>query len=76
MPLNSQYIDFLTRFENFRDTAYWDKKGKKWTIGYGTTYWRDGKKEIPVEKGDTITEPKAREQLKAFYEQFMPTIKK
>ena len=75
MPLNSKFINFLTGFENYSDTAYWDKKGGKYTIGYGTTFWRKNGKETPVKKGDTITEPKAREQLKLFYEQYMPTIK-
>lgn len=43
----------LDENEGFKEKAYWDKKGKKWTIGNGLTYYPDtGQK---VQEGDTIT---------------------
>ncbi len=72
MPLTSEYLDFLTRYEKFSPKAYWDSIGKVWTIGYGTTRYLNG---VPVKEGDVITEPEAVNQLKGFYQRFMPTIK-
>jgi lysozyme len=72
MPLTSEYLDFLTRYEKFSPKAYWDSIGKVWTIGYGTTRYLNG---VPVKEGDVITKPEAINQLKGFYRRFMPTIK-
>lgn len=42
--------------ENFKPVAYWDKTGKRWTGGFGTTIYPDGSR---VQEGDTFTEEKA-----------------
>lgn len=47
---------FREAFEEFKENAYWDEAGKKWTIGTGLTYIIDKNgKEIPVKKGQKIT---------------------
>ena len=47
---------FREAFEEFKENAYWDEVGKKWTIGTGLTYIIDKNgKEIPVKKGQKIT---------------------
>ena len=43
----------LDENEGFKKVAYWDKTGKKWTIGNGLTYYPDTG--LKVKKGDTIT---------------------
>ena len=47
---------FIEKHEGFRQKAYWDKIGKKWTVGHGHTFIRDAKtgKLRAVTKGDTI----------------------
>ena len=72
MPLTPEYLDFLTRYEDFSPKAYWDSIGKVWTIGYGTTHYLNGDS---VKEGDVITKSEARKQLKGFYQRFMPAIK-
>ncbi|CAB5178640.1 COG3772 Phage-related lysozyme (muraminidase) [uncultured Caudovirales phage] len=42
----------LTENEGYKEKAYWDKVGKRWTIGNGLTYYPNGTK---VKQGDTIT---------------------
>lgn len=55
-------LPLIARFEGFRADAYQDEAGV-WTIGYGTTWWTmRGRK---VFKGDTITEEKAMDLLRA-----------
>lgn len=44
-----------------RAKAYWDADGKKWTIGWGNTYYEDGS---AVKEGDTITMSRAVSLLK------------
>ena len=34
---------FIEKHEGFRQKAYWDKIGKKWTVGHGHTFIRDAK---------------------------------
>lgn len=61
---SNEFIDYLKRFENFKPNTYWipgeywdaNKTQKKYTIGYGSTTYADGKK---VKKDDTITEEDA-----------------
>jgi GH24 family phage-related lysozyme (muramidase) len=53
---------FVKTKEGYRPTAYRDPGAGIWTIGYGTTYWPDGR---PVREGDTVT----REQAQALLEQ-------
>lgn len=47
---------FVERHEGFRQKAYWDKIGKKWTVGHGHTFIRDAKtgKLRAVTKDDTM----------------------
>lgn len=47
---------FVEKHEGFRQKAYWDKIGKKWTVGHGHTFIRDAKtgKLRAVTKGDTM----------------------
>lgn len=47
---------FIEKHEGFRQKAYWDKIGKKWTVGHGHTFIRDAKtgKMRAVAKGDTM----------------------
>lgn len=43
-----------------RIQAYWDAAGKIWTIGWGNTYYQDGRS---VKQGDIITRKQADELL-------------
>ena len=47
---------FVERHEGFRQKAYWDKIGKKWTVGHGHAFIPDAKtgKLRAVAKGDTM----------------------
>lgn len=49
-------IEFVKYWEGKKLEAYWDADGKVWTIGYGTTRYRDGS---PVKKGDRISQENA-----------------
>jgi lysozyme len=44
-------INLIKQFEGFKDKAYLCP-AKKWTIGFGSTMWNDGKK---VKEGEKIT---------------------
>jgi GH24 family phage-related lysozyme (muramidase) len=55
---------FRNAFEEYHPQAYWDSKGKKWTVGTGLTYLIDGNgKEIPVRKGQRLSEVENQEQI-------------
>jgi lysozyme len=43
-----------------RIQAYWDSKGKVWTIGWGNTYYQDGR---AVKEGDIISRKQADDLL-------------
>jgi lysozyme len=61
--LNDETLDMLARWEGFRANAYPDpgsRDGTPWTIGYGQTRI-NGR---AVRRGDTITEPEARQGLR------------
>lgn len=47
---------FIEKHEGYRQNAYWDKIGKKWTVGHGHTFMPDPKtgKLRAVTKGDTM----------------------
>lgn len=53
--VSSRCISLVKEFEGCRLTAYWDKWGKVWTIGYG---WTRG-----VKKGDKWTQAQADKML-------------
>ena len=50
MIIPKQAVEFIKKYEGFRANAYQCPAGI-WTIGYGTTFYPDGKK---VEEGDVI----------------------
>ena len=50
MIIPKQAVEFIKKYEGFRANAYRCPAGI-WTIGYGTTFYPDGKK---VEEGDVI----------------------
>lgn len=51
MKVSTKFIETIKSFEGCRLTAYWDKYGKVWTIGFGHTKG--------VAKGQKITESQA-----------------
>jgi GH24 family phage-related lysozyme (muramidase) len=55
MSVSKRGIDLIKQYEGCKLTAYWDKWGKVWTIGYGWT--------IGVKKGDRWTQAKAEKML-------------
>lgn len=55
---------FRNAFEEYHPKAYWDSKGQKWTVGTGLTYLIDDNgKEIPVRKGQRLSEAENQEQI-------------
>lgn len=55
---------FATAIDGGRKAqAYWDKKGEKWTIGYGSTFYKDGS---AVKEGDVITKQEAIDLMRWF----------
>lgn len=56
MKISDKGLEFLCKFEKFEADAYWDKIGKVWTIGYGSTKYPDGS---PVRKGEVCTKEQA-----------------
>ena len=60
-----EHSKFRRAFEEFYPKAYYDAKGKTYTIGTGLTYLLDNKgREVKVKKGDTITESENLRQLR------------
>jgi lysozyme len=55
MKVSDKGIKLLHQFEGCKLTAYLCP-AKVWTIGYGNTFYLDGK---PVQEGDTITQDEA-----------------
>ena len=55
MQLSKAGVDYIKKFEAYRAKPYQDSKGI-WTIGYGNTYWPNGKPVSPSDK--PITEYK------------------
>lgn len=55
MEYSKTGLQLTESFESCRLSAYQDSGGK-WTIGWGTTYYPNGK---PVQRGDTITQLQA-----------------
>lgn len=61
-PVEIDLFYLIKKWEGFSNTAYKCPAGV-WTIGYGSTYYQDGRK---VKKGDIITVKEA-ENLLAWY---------
>lgn len=57
------YINLISEFEGMKTDAYWDDTGKVWTIGKGTTTYRDG---TPVKRGDKISKEEADNLMQDF----------
>ena len=47
--LFSKTAEFICEFEGFREYAYKDSAGI-WTVGYGQTYFNDGRKVLQFDK--------------------------
>jgi len=59
MKISQAGLDLIKEFEGLRLDAYQDSVGV-WTIGYGSTYWPDGRR---VKKGDRLANEAEAEQL-------------
>lgn len=73
MKLSNSGLNFIKKWEGLSLTAYRCQAGV-WTIGWGSTYYEDGKKVSP---GDTITKDKAEKLLLNVlkpFEDFVNTI--
>ena len=57
------YVNLISKFEGMKTEAYWDATGKVWTIGKGSTTYRDG---TPVKKGDKVSAEEANNLLQDF----------
>jgi GH24 family phage-related lysozyme (muramidase) len=64
----------ISEFEGFRTDAYWDDKGKVWTIGKGSTTHPDGR---PIRQGDKITKEQSDEYMQHYVDtKVMPRLQK
>lgn len=59
MKISQAGLDLIKEFEGLRLDAYQDSVGV-WTIGYGSTYWPDGRR---VKQGDKLANDSEAEQL-------------
>jgi len=59
MKISQNGLDLIKKFEGLKLDAYQDSVGV-WTIGYGSTYWPDGRR---VKKGDKLSGDAEAEQL-------------
>lgn len=66
MTINKATINLVKKAEGLRLTAYLCPAGK-WTIGYGSTFYEDGKR---VKEGDTILPSEAEPLLHHTLEMF------
>ncbi|MBL1208830.1 glycoside hydrolase family protein [Geminocystis sp. GBBB08] len=70
--INEAGISLIKEFESFRSNAYLCP-ANVWTIGYGSTFYNDGKK---VVKGNKITEKEADKLLRITVESFADQVAK
>lgn len=71
MNINDAGKNLIKGFESCRLKAYKDSAGV-WTIGWGATYYRDGKK---VKQGDVISQQEADELFDFHLNQFCTEVK-
>ena len=71
MKLNKAGIDLMHEFEGCSLTAYLCP-ANKWTIGYGNTYYENGK---PVQQGDKITQQEADDLFGLIAEDFAKRLR-
>lgn len=72
MKLNKEGSDLIKSFEGCKLKAY-QCSAKKWTIGYGNTFFEDG---TPVKIGDAITQQKAEQLFEIIANDFSDKIAK
>jgi len=72
MKLNKAGADLIKEFEGCKLKAY-QCSAKKWTIGYGNTFYEDGK---PVLPGHAITQEKANQLFELIANDFANRVAK
>ena len=72
MKLNKEGADLFKEFEGCKLKAY-QCSAKKWTIGYGNTFYEDGK---PVLPGHAITQEKADQLFEIIANEFSEKVAK
>jgi lysozyme len=71
MKLNDAGIKLMHDFEGCKLTAYLCP-ANKWTIGYGNTYYENGK---PVKQGDSITQERANQLFENIAQDFAKRVR-
>ncbi len=71
MKLNSKGIQLIKTYEGCLLNAYQDSVGI-WTIGYGATFYKDGRR---VKQGDKITQEQANDLLEYHGNLFAEQVK-
>jgi len=72
MKLNKAGADLIKEFEGCKLKAY-QCSAKKWTIGYGNTFYEDGS---PVMPGHAITQEKAEQLFELIANEFAAKVAK
>ena len=72
MKLNKEGADLIKEFEGCKLKAY-QCSAKKWTIGYGNTFFEDG---TPVVAGNAITQQKAEQLYEIIADEFASKVAK
>jgi lysozyme len=72
MKLNKEASDLIKSFEGCKLKAY-QCSAKKWTIGFGNTYYADGS---PVLPGQAITQEKADQLFELIASEFAAKVAK
>ena len=72
MKLNKEGADLIKSFEGCKLKAY-QCSAKKWTIGYGNTFFEDG---TPVVAGNAITQEKAEQLFELIANEFAAKVAK
>lgn len=71
MKLNKAASDLIKDFEGLKLTAY-QCSAKKWTIGFGNTFFQDG---TPVKQGDKITRDTADKLFDLISKEFADKVR-
>ena len=72
MKLNKEGADLIKEFEGCKLKAY-QCSAKKWTIGYGNTFFEDG---TPVVAGNAISQHKAEKMFELSSNEFSAKVAK
>ena len=72
MKLNKEGADLIKSFEGCKLKAY-QCSAKKWTIGYGNTFFEDG---TPVVAGNAISQQKAEDLFELISNEFSAKVAK